>query len=89
MEITEDVAEILVKQNKMFSENFQKLLKVYAKIIDENQKPEIEKLVVEINEKLKGHSRAVCVFVLAYLIAIGFSLEDYTKIDNFIGNFLI
>jgi len=89
MEMTEEVAEVLVNQGKIFSINFQKLLKVYAKLIKPEERKEVEDLVTKINGDLKGHSRAKCIFVLAYLIGVGYSVKDYSELDDYIGNFLI
>ena len=86
MEVTEDIAEILINQDKIFKKNFLKLMRIYIKKADDGQKQIAEELTIEMNKLFQDKSKAICVFVLAYMIGSAFTLEEYDKIDTFIGN---
>jgi len=86
MEITEEIAEILINQERIFKENFIKLLRLYIKRADDEKRQRAEDLVNDINNLFCNEDKGICLFVLAYLIGRSFTMEEYEKIDKFIGN---
>jgi hypothetical protein len=87
--ISDSVAEILINQDKIFKKNFLKFLKIYVKTIKDEKKYRAQDLACEIDKLFNGEDKAICVFVLTYMIGKAFTLEEYEKIDTFIGNYYV
>ena len=84
-EITEDVAEVLILQEKIFSKNFIKFMKLAINASDE-QREEVNELAGEIAKLVNGKNRTVCLFVLSYMMSKAFTVEEYEKIESYVGN---
>ena len=86
MEITDEIAELLIVQEKIFKGNFLKFLRICVQKASEEQKYKAEELSEKINEIFKDEKKSTCIFVLSYMIGKAFTVEEYEKIDTFIGN---
>jgi len=84
--ITNDVAEVLVLQDKIFKGNFLKLLKIYVKRAGDGDKDRAEIMTKKIDEIFKDEKKATCLFVLAFMIGKAFTIEEYDQLETFIGN---
>ena len=89
MEITEDVAETLVMQDRIFKESFLRLIKIGVKGQKEVAENEIVEIAEEIDKVMNGKNKLVCLFVLSYLLSTAFTLEEYEKIEKIISNYTI
>ena len=88
MKISKSTAELLVVQERIFKEHFLKLLKHIVKTNSEDDKArkEVEDLATKLSSDLSGKDKKICLFVLSYLIASAFTVEEITEIETHFGN---
>lgn len=85
IEITENIAEVLILQEKIFNENFIKFMKFCIKASDE-KRSDINEIADSMAKIMNGKNRTVCLFIMTYMIAKSFTLKEYNDIESFIGN---
>ena len=84
--IDDETASLIIIQDRIFRENFNKFIRMCGKTVISENNGEIETLILAMKNAIDGHKKGEIVVALSYMLVLCYDLDDHHKIDTIVGN---